>query len=144
MNYSYLKKITQRKLFLTLLIFKALIILSAIYIEYVLGVRPCALCQYQRAPYIIAILLSFFGYYNIFCTAILRPGKRRSRARRPGWSAPLMQAASRRRPTTGPMPKASARAQIWSTMSAAKSNSSTRKPTLRKRFADLELSQAAN
>ena len=40
-------------------------ILSAIYIEYILGVKPCILCLYQRAPYIIAIFLCFFGYYNL-------------------------------------------------------------------------------
>ena len=40
-------------------------ILSAIYIEYILGVKPCILCLYQRVPYIIAIFLCFFGYYNL-------------------------------------------------------------------------------
>jgi len=40
-------------------------LLSAIYIEYILGVKPCILCLYQRVPYIIAIFLCFFGYYNL-------------------------------------------------------------------------------
>ena len=40
-------------------------LLSAVYIEYILGVKPCILCLYQRVPYIIAIFLCFFGYYNI-------------------------------------------------------------------------------
>ena len=40
-------------------------LLSAVYIEYILGVKPCILCMYQRVPYIIAIFLCFFGYYNI-------------------------------------------------------------------------------
>ena len=40
-------------------------ILSAIYIEYILGVKPCILCLYQRVPYIIAIFFCFFGYYNL-------------------------------------------------------------------------------
>ena len=40
-------------------------LLSAVYIEYILGVKPCILCLYQRAPYIIAIFLCFFGYYNL-------------------------------------------------------------------------------
>lgn len=40
-------------------------LLSAVYIEYILGVKPCILCMYQRVPYIIAIFLCFFGYYNL-------------------------------------------------------------------------------
>lgn len=40
-------------------------LLSAVYIEYILGVKPCILCLYQRVPYIIAIFLCFFGYYNL-------------------------------------------------------------------------------
>ena len=64
MNYSYLKKITQRKLFLTLLIFKVLIILSAIYIEYILKVPACNLCLYQRIPYYLSILILFYIVFN--------------------------------------------------------------------------------
>jgi len=37
---------------------------SAVYIEYVLSVKACKLCFYQRVPYIIAIFLCFFGYNN--------------------------------------------------------------------------------
>ena len=40
-------------------------LVSAIYIEYVLGVRACKLCLYQRIPYIVAIFLCFFGYLNL-------------------------------------------------------------------------------
>ncbi len=64
MNYSYLKKITQQNLFLTLLIFKVLIILSAIYIEYILKVPACNLCLYQRIPYYISILILFYIVFN--------------------------------------------------------------------------------
>ena len=38
---------------------------SAIYIEYVLGVKACKLCSYQRIPYMVAIFLCFFGYSNL-------------------------------------------------------------------------------
>ena len=38
-------------------------LLSAVYIEYVLNIRPCTLCLYQRVPYIISIFICFFGYY---------------------------------------------------------------------------------
>ena len=37
-------------------------LLSAIYIEYVLIIKPCTLCLYQRIPYIMAIFVCFFGY----------------------------------------------------------------------------------
>ena len=59
------KNFSLNNFYLSVAALSILILLSAIYIEYVLEVRPCALCQYQRAPYIIAILLSFFGYYNL-------------------------------------------------------------------------------
>ena len=71
MNYSYLKKIIQRKLFLKLLIFKALIILSAIYIEYILKVPACNLCLYQRIPYYLSILILFYIVFNKSTNIIL-------------------------------------------------------------------------
>ena len=37
-------------------------LLSAIYIENILNVRPCTLCLYQRVPYIISIFICFLGY----------------------------------------------------------------------------------
>ena len=40
-----------------------LIILSALYIEYVLSIPACKLCLYQRIPYITAIIICFFGYF---------------------------------------------------------------------------------
>lgn len=40
-------------------------IISAIYIEYVIGAKPCKLCLYQRIPYLFAIFVSILGYnYN--------------------------------------------------------------------------------
>ena len=64
MNYSYLKKTTRQNLFLKLLIFKVLIILSAIYIEYILKVPACNLCLYQRIPYYLSILILFYIVFN--------------------------------------------------------------------------------
>ena len=37
-------------------------ILSALYIEHVLNIKPCKLCLYQRYPYLLAIFLGFLGY----------------------------------------------------------------------------------
>ena len=46
-----------------IILFTCLIsLLSAIYIEYVLIIKPCTLCLYQRIPYIISIFVCFFGY----------------------------------------------------------------------------------
>ena len=39
------------------------IIGSALYIEYILSVPPCKLCLYQRIPYLISIIVCFFGYF---------------------------------------------------------------------------------
>ena len=43
---------------------------AALYIEYILGFKPCILCIYQRIPYVIALLISltafFIGNRNIF------------------------------------------------------------------------------
>ena len=43
---------------------------AALYIEYILGFKPCLLCIYQRIPYAIALLTSltafFVGNKNIF------------------------------------------------------------------------------
>ena len=43
---------------------------AALYIEYILGFKPCLLCVYQRIPYAIALLISltafFVGNKNIF------------------------------------------------------------------------------
>ncbi len=39
------------------------IILSALYIEHILSIPACKLCLYQRVPYIIAIIICFFGYF---------------------------------------------------------------------------------
>ena len=35
--------------------------LYAIFIEYFLGYKPCILCEYQRAPYILGLIIGLFG-----------------------------------------------------------------------------------
>ena len=35
--------------------------LYAIFIEYFLGYKPCILCKYQRAPYILGLIIGLFG-----------------------------------------------------------------------------------
>ena len=44
-------------------------LLIALYIEFVMGFKPCKLCIYQRIPYIIGIFIAFLGinyYKNLF------------------------------------------------------------------------------
>jgi len=38
-------------------------ILSALYIEHFLSIPACKLCLYQRIPYILSIIICFFGYF---------------------------------------------------------------------------------
>ena len=36
---------------------------AALYIEYVLGIKPCILCIYQRIPYAIALFISVCAFF---------------------------------------------------------------------------------
>ena len=38
-------------------------LIAALYVEYMLGFKPCILCIYQRIPYAIAILISLIAYF---------------------------------------------------------------------------------
>ncbi len=54
-----------------ILIFTILLssLLIALYIEFVMGFKPCKLCIYQRIPYLIGICVAFLGiiyYKNLF------------------------------------------------------------------------------
>ena len=53
-----------KNFYLFIAILSIITLISAIYIEYVLNAKPCKLCIYQRYPYIVAIFVSFFGYYK--------------------------------------------------------------------------------
>ena len=41
-------------------------LIAALYIEYILGFKPCILCLYQRLPYLIALIITliYFFYKN--------------------------------------------------------------------------------
>ena len=41
----------------------------AFFVEYVLSYKPCILCKYQRAPYILALIIGLIGF--------LKPSKER-------------------------------------------------------------------
>ena len=53
--------LNNKNFFIGVLFLSFISIVSAIYIEYIIGIKPCALCIYQRLPYIFAIFVCFFG-----------------------------------------------------------------------------------
>ena len=38
-------------------------LVAALYLEYILGFKPCILCIYQRIPYAVAILISLTAFF---------------------------------------------------------------------------------
>ena len=54
--------LNKKKFYLFILFYSLLAIFFALYVEHVLGYKPCKLCLYQRVPYIFAIFISFVGY----------------------------------------------------------------------------------
>ena len=65
----------QNHFYLIILIFSLFTILSALYIEHILLIPACKLCLYQRIPYILSIILCFFGYFfsksKIWCYLLI-------------------------------------------------------------------------
>ena len=54
---------SRKNLYLIILLFSLISILLALYIEFILGYKPCKLCIYQRLPYLAALFVSFIGLY---------------------------------------------------------------------------------
>ena len=55
--------LNNKSLFLNLILFVSFVaLLSAFFIEYVLGHQPCNLCILERIPYIIAIVIILLNY----------------------------------------------------------------------------------
>ena len=46
-------------------------ILYAFFIEYFLGYKPCILCKYQRAPYILGLIIGLIGFFKPSNTKIM-------------------------------------------------------------------------
>ncbi len=53
----------RKNLYLIILLLSLISIMSALYVEFVLGYKPCKLCIYQRLPYLAAIFISFIGLF---------------------------------------------------------------------------------
>ena len=54
--------LNKKNFYLFILFYSLSAIFFALYIEYILGYKPCKLCIYQRIPYVISIFISFIGY----------------------------------------------------------------------------------
>ena len=50
-----------KKFYIIIFAVSLLSLLTALYIEFFLGYKPCKLCVYQRIPYLISIFLTFLG-----------------------------------------------------------------------------------
>ena len=50
-----------KKFYIIIFTVSLLSLLTALYIEFFLGYKPCKLCLYQRIPYLISIFLTFLG-----------------------------------------------------------------------------------
>ncbi len=58
-------KASRTQVILALLFINISILLSAYYIQYVLKVPPCPMCQYQRIPYYLAVVMLGVFFFNI-------------------------------------------------------------------------------
>ena len=67
MNFNLKRK----NIYLLIFLYSIFAILSAVYIEKVLGYLPCKLCIYQRIPFLISIFVCFLGYYYFKSDRIL-------------------------------------------------------------------------
>ena len=58
-------KTSRTQAIFALLFINISILLSAYYIQYVLKVPPCPMCQYQRIPYYLAVVVLGVFFFNI-------------------------------------------------------------------------------
>jgi disulfide bond formation protein DsbB len=57
--------ISKKNLFTVIFLISFIALVSAYFIEYILGHQPCNLCLYERIPYFLAILIVLINYkYN--------------------------------------------------------------------------------
>ena len=52
-----------KKFYIIIFSFSFFSLFAALYVEYILGFKPCILCIYQRIPYAIAILISLIAFF---------------------------------------------------------------------------------
>jgi len=57
--------LSKKNLFTVIFLISFIALVSAYFIEYILGHQPCNLCLYERIPYFLAILIASINYkYN--------------------------------------------------------------------------------
>ena len=57
--------LSKKNLFTVIFLISFIALVSAYFIEYILGHKPCNLCLYERIPYFLAILIVLINYkYN--------------------------------------------------------------------------------
>ena len=56
--------LSKKNLFTGIFLISFIAIVSAYFIEYILGHQPCILCVYERIPYFLAILIVLINYKN--------------------------------------------------------------------------------
>ncbi|MDC3162862.1 disulfide bond formation protein B [Candidatus Pelagibacter sp.] len=57
--------LSKKNLFIAIFLISLVALISAYFIEYILGYQPCDLCLYERIPYLLAILILLINYkYN--------------------------------------------------------------------------------
>jgi disulfide bond formation protein DsbB len=59
--YKKIKTFLEEKIFYLIGIFSVIVLLSALYIDYILEFDPCPLCIYQRIPYLFSAITSFIA-----------------------------------------------------------------------------------
>ena len=53
---------SKKNLFLAIFLISLIALISAYFIEYILGHQPCSLCLYERIPFFLAILIVLINY----------------------------------------------------------------------------------
>ena len=54
--------LSKKNLFIAIFLISLIALISAYFIEYILGHQPCALCLYERIPFFFAILIILINY----------------------------------------------------------------------------------
>ena len=54
--------LSKKNLFISIFLISLIALISAYFIEYILGHQPCSLCLYERIPFFLAILIVLINY----------------------------------------------------------------------------------
>ena len=54
--------LSKKNLLIAVFLISSIALISAYFIEYILGHQPCILCLYERIPFFLAILIILINY----------------------------------------------------------------------------------